>query len=169
MVQYRRNRVPGGTYSLTLALRDRGARYLVDHVEILRQSFRQVRATRAFSVDAVVVMPDHLHLLCTLPERDTDYSERVRLIKRYFTQSLIAAGVVRRGIWQPRFWEHTIRDDEDFRRHVDYIHFNPVKHGYVSGVSEWPHSSFHRYVRQGLLRSDWGGDMADVPGEGVGE
>ena len=169
MVQYRRNRVAGGTYFLTLTLRDRRTNYLVKHVEVLRGSFRRVQITHPFSIDAVVVMPDHLHLLCTLPEGDTDYSERVRLIKRYFTQSLIALDVASRGVWQSRFWEHTIRDDNDFYRHVDYVHFNPVKHGHVCNTNEWPHSSFHRYVRQGLLPLDWGDSTIDMSDEEFGE
>ena len=171
MVQYRRNQVPGGTYFLTLTLLDRRASHLVENVDALRGSFRKVQASHSFSIDAVVIMPDHLHLLCTLPEGDADYSERVRLLKRYFTQSLTHRTAERRSLWQPRFWEHTIRDEDDFRRHVDYIHFNQVKHGYVNAAHEWPHSSFHRYVRQGLLPLDWGGAMHDydMPIDGFGE
>lgn len=152
MVQYRRNYVPGGTYFLTLTLRDRSGDALVRSVDALRNAFDRVRRLRPFRTDAVVVLPDHLHLLCSLPEDDCDFSERVRLIKRSFTES-----TGRRAVWQSRFWEHTIRDEHDFERHVDYIHFNPVKHGYVQRVVDWPHSSFHRDVRRGIVPSDWGG------------
>ena len=169
MVQYRRNRVLGGSYFLTLTLLDRAASHLVENVDALRGSFRKVQAEHSFLAEAVVIMPDHMHLLCTLPEGDADYSERVRLLKRYFTQSVTHLTARPHGIWQPRFWEHTIRDEEDFSRHVDYIHFNLVKHGYVGSALEWPHSSFHRYVKEGLLPFDWGGHMNDVPDGEFGE
>ncbi|MGH8517631.1 MAG: REP-associated tyrosine transposase, partial [Panacagrimonas sp.] len=107
---------------------------------------------------------DHFHLLCTLPEGDADFSTRVQILKRRFTFGLTRRGVpaqldARREacFWQRRFWEHTIRDDEDFERHVAYIHYNPVKHGLVGSVREWPYSSFHRFVQRGLVAEDWGG------------
>ena len=173
MVQYRRSRVAGGTYFLTLTLSDRTANHLTQHAEALRAAFRYAREQRPFTVDAIVVMPDHLHLLCTLPEGDADYSERVRLLKRHFSLFLGSARAVpsrgpvaRRSVWQSRFWEHTIRDEEDFERHVDYMHFNPVKHGLAHRVADWPYSSFHRYVQDGLLPLDWGGDhLKEIDGE----
>jgi putative transposase len=120
-----------------------------------------------FAIDAIAVLPDHLHMVMTLPDGDADYSNRWRLIKRRFTESVLQsrASVERHrngelALWQRRFWEHTIRNSEDFERHVDYIHFNPVKHGLVSRVRDWPFSSFHRFVRQGLLPEDWAGDRA---------
>jgi putative transposase len=110
-------------------------------------------------------LPDHLHIIVTLPPGDNDYPNRWRVIKRRFTNGVAKAGVAiarhangEHALWQRRFWEHTIRDDRDFERHVDYIHFNPVKHALVAGVRDWPHSSFHRYVRHGLLSDDWAGD-----------
>jgi REP-associated tyrosine transposase len=119
-------------------------------------------------IDAVVVLPDHLHAIFTLPNGDVDFSGRWRRIRGHFSSYMVTAGYFTRrhpngdyALWQRRFWEHTIRDDKDFARHVDYIHFNPVKHGLVSPVSDWPHSSFHRYVRQGLLPEDWAGDAAE--------
>ena len=117
----------------------------------------------------MVVLPDHLHAIWTMPENDGDYSMRWRMIKSMFSHSLpnderisvsrLAKG--ERGIWQRRYWEHQIRDELDFQRHVDYIHINPVKHGHVQRVKDWPHSSFHRYVREGLLPDSWAGDGLD--------
>jgi REP-associated tyrosine transposase len=168
MVRYRRNFVPGGTYFFTVTLADRRSRALVDHVAALRNAFRTARRERPFAIDAVVILPEHLHIVITLPPGDADFSGRWRRIKGLFTRSAAAAGATfarnRKGehaLWQRRFWEHTIRDDGDFTRHVDYIHINPVKHGLVARVKDWPYSSFHRYVRQGLLPQDWAGAAAD--------
>lgn len=158
MRRYIRARVPGATYFFTLTLQDRGAHTLLENVDALRQSIVHVKRQRPFTIDAMVVMPDHLHALWTLPAEDADYSLRWLLIKRRFTQA-----VGTRGIWQPRFWEHLVRDQGDFNRHVDYIHFNPVKHGFVARAADWPHSSFHRYVRAGKLPPDWG-VAADIRG-----
>lgn len=176
MVDYRRSGIPNAPYFLTAALRDRGSRLLLDHIDQLRGAFRCADAAHPFRIDAVVVLPDHFHLLCSLPEGDADFSVRMQVLKRRFTFGLVRSGVKvrvdRRGeadVWQRRFWEHTIRDDEDYARHVDYIHFNPVKHGLVGAVRDWPHSTFHRYVRQGLLPGDWGGTGAPQPATPVGE
>lgn len=162
MVLYRRNRVAGGSYFFTLTLADRRARLLTDHVDVLRDVVRRVRAARPFETVAMVVMPEHLHAVWTLPDEDDDYSGRWRAIKTGFTHGLRQAGVSlqpnARGecaVWQRRFWEHTVRDELDLAHHVDYIHYNPVKHGWVKQVKDWPWSSFHRYVRQGVLPGDW--------------
>jgi putative transposase len=175
MVRYRRNFVPGGTYFFTVTVRDRRSRLLVEQIDSLRHSFRTTRIERPFRIDAVVILPDHLHTIMTLPDGDQDFSGRWRRIKSLFTRLVIARGVPadcnQRGeytLWQARFWEHTIRNETDFSRHVDYIHYNPVKHGLVPRVSDWPYSSFHRYVRQGWLPQDWGG-TADSLGVGFGE
>ena len=119
-----------------------------------------------------MILPDHLHVVMTLPLDDADFSGRWRRIKGHFSSRLIAAGAPLKrhangdlALWQRRFWEHTIRDDNDFARHVDYIHFNPVKHGLVSRARDWPYSSFHVYVRQGLLPEDWAGDESQVGGD----
>lgn len=167
MVDYRRNRVLGGTYFFTVTLRDRSARTLIDHVEVLRESVKTVRIRWPFTIDAMVVLPNHLHALWTLPKGDTDYSTRWRLIKSGFSRSLPAS--TPRRVWQDRFWEHTIRDDDDYRHHVEYIWFNPVKHGHVERVGNWPHSSFHRAVRQGLVAADWGGSVSVEQESGYGE
>ncbi|HEY7296771.1 MAG TPA: transposase [Xanthobacteraceae bacterium] len=171
MVRYRRNLVPGGKFFFTLTLANRNSRALIDHIEGLRIATRLTCSSHPFIIDAVVILPDHLHMIMTLPEDDTDYSNRWRLIKRRFTAAVVRSGttVARRqngeaALWQRRFWEHTIRDDRDFERHVDYIHFNPVKHGLVSRVRDWAHSSFHDYVRCGLLPQDWGGDFTQGQG-----
>lgn len=141
---------------------------LVEHIDLLRASFRETTGERPFKIDAIVAMPDHLHLLCTLPPDDSDYSNRVRTIKGRFTSKLRSSGMALDGSghgafspWQRRFWEHTIRDGDDYARHVDYVHYNPVRHSLVSAVGDWPYSSFHRYVRQGLLPNDWGGVNPD--------
>ncbi len=162
MVLYRRNRIEGGTYFFTVTLADRRSQVLTDHVHELRHVFRQVRTKQPFEVVAMVVMPEHLHAIWTLPEGDADYSGRWKAIKSGLTHQLRRNGMDlvsnARGefsLWQKRFWEHTLRDDIDLQRHVDYIHFNPVKHGWVKHVKDWPWSSFHRYVRHGLLPIDW--------------
>ncbi|MCX7193890.1 MAG: transposase [Proteobacteria bacterium] len=162
MVNYRRNLVPGGTYFFTATLRDRSSRLLTEHIGLLRAAFRTVKHKLPFRVDAIVILPEHLHAIWTLPEGDADYPGRWRAIKSTFTHSIVKTGIpVERNdkgeyaLWQRRYWEHTITDEEDFRRHVDYIHFNPVKHGWVNQVADWPYSSFHRYVRQRILPRDW--------------
>ena len=162
MPNYIRTHTPGATYFFTVNLQDRGARFLVDHVADLRQCVKEVRERHPFAIDAMVVLPEHLHAVWTLPQDDGDFSKRWMLVKQSFTRRLQDAGVVpqQQGkaarVWQKRFWEHQIRDDEDLRRHIEYIHFNPVKHGWVMRAREWPYSSLHRYIREGSLHPDWG-------------
>ena len=165
MVRYRRNFVPGGTYFFTVTLFDRRSSDLVDHIGALRAAFRVARRERPFMIDAIAILPDHLHAIFTLPVDDKDFSGRWRRIKGYFSTRVLASGNAARrhangklALWQRRFWEHTIRNEADFERHVDYIHFNPVKHGLVARAVDWPYSSFHRYVRQGWLKADWACD-----------
>lgn len=161
----RRNNVPGARYFFTVTLLDRASRLLVERIDDLRDAFRAVRAQRPFIIDAMVVLPDHLHCVWTLPEGDADYAMRWWEIKSWFSRH-IPKGEQRtkgrinkdeRGIWQRRYWEHTLRDEQDVERHIDYIHYNPVKHGHVSQVAEWPFSSFHSFVRRGIYPMDWGG------------
>jgi putative transposase len=168
MVQYRRNFVPGGTYFFTVTLADRSSSALTDHIDALRTAFRTARLERPFAIDAVVVLPEHLHAIFTLPQDDADFSGRWRRIKGHFSSHMIAGASFDErhpngecALWQRRFWEHTIRNEKDYARHVDYIHFNPIKHGLVSRVRDWPHSSFHRYVDQGLLPDDWAGNVKE--------
>jgi len=172
MVAYRRNRVAGATYFFTVTLRNRQSHVLVERIEELRSAVRTVRRERPFRIDAFVVLPDHLHAVWSLPSDDCDYAGRWRLIKSRFTHALLKAGLrlSRNGkgehdLWQRRFWEHTIRDAEDFRRHVEYIHFNPVKHGWVPRVRDWPYSTFHRLVRQGICPLDWAGGGLENDGD----
>jgi putative transposase len=171
MVFYRRNFVPGGTYFFTVALADRRKDWLIYHVNFLRQAFRLARHKRPFTIDAVVVLPDHMHCIWTLPANDIDYSHRWRLIKGAFSRALIHVdGSIERNtkgeynVWQRRFWEHTVRDEKDFNAHIDYIHYNPVKHGFVARVCDWPYSSFHRFVRLGWLDANWASDPGLVGG-----
>ena len=167
MVRYRRNFVPGGTYFFTVTLRDRRATTLVDHIAALRAAFATTHAERPFTTDAIVILPEHLHALLTLPDADAAYPARWRRIKSLFTAAVAKTDLAirpnvngRYALWQSRYWEHTIRDADDFARHIDYIHFNPVKHGLVTSVRDWPHSSFHRFVRQGVVPGDWGAEPA---------
>jgi putative transposase len=171
MTNYRRYRVKGRTYFFTVNLLERKRRLLTEHIDTLRDAFRTVKQAHPFQLDAIVILPDHLHCLWTLPEGDDDFSLRWRQIKSAFSRA-IETGERRsksrkakheRGIWHRRFWEHVIRDERDYAKHVDYIHFNPVKHGYVDKVKAWPYSSFHRFVRLGVYPVDWvGADDVDL-------
>jgi putative transposase len=158
MVRYRRNRVPDGTFFFTVTLRDRRSDLLVRHIDLLGASWRKARGRIAHHVVAVVVLPDHLHGVITMRDGAGDYSGLWREIKKGFTRGIGSAA----SPWQSRFWEHTIRDADDLAAHVDYVHANPLRHGLVSRVAEWPHSSFHRHVRLGALPQDWGGEV-DLP------
>ncbi len=171
MVHYRRNWLPGGTFFFTVALADRRSSALVDHVDLLRMAVRYARNLKPLAIDAIVILPDHLHAIWTLPSDDADFSGRWRSIKARFTHRVVANGTAvardHRGeylLWQSRFWEHTIRDEADLERCTNYIHFNPVKHGLVSTPAAWPYSSLHRYIRAGILSGDWGGESTDVDG-----
>ena len=168
MVNYRRNLVLGGTYFFTVTLRKRNSRQLLESIDLLRLAFRKTMDAKPFQIEAMVVLPEHLHSIWTLPPNDSDYPGRWKAIKAIFTRELEKSGVAvdkrKDGsalIWQRRYWEHTIRDADDLKRHIDYIHYNPVKYGLVKRVIDWPYSSFHRYVRQGLLPADWAGENFD--------
>ena len=159
-------------FFFTLTLADRGADLLVCEIERLRRAYADVQKRRPFETVAICILPDHIHALRQLPHGDSDYASRLSLFKSAFSRGLAPAStrseskIAKRekGIWQRRYWEHTIRDDADFERHVDYIHYNPVKHGLVPRVADWPFSSFHRYVAEGLLPADWAGDAQDLSG-----
>ncbi len=167
MTNYRRDRTPGGTWFFTVSLANRNSDLLVKKIEHLRAAVRRVRHDWPFHIDAWVVLPDHVHAIWTLPEGEHDFSTRWRLIKSSFSRGLprtesssnsrLSKG--ERGIWQRRFWEHRIRDEKDYRRHVDYIHINPLRHGYVDQVIDWPFSTFSRFVEQGIYAPDWAGGM----------
>jgi putative transposase len=158
-MRYRRIRVPGGSWFFTVATCDRNPLFRKPvGVALLRHALRKVRRRMPFSIDAMVVLPDHLHCVWTLPSGDADYSTRWRLVKTFVTRhgKTVICGHAD-SIWQPRYWEHLLRDEDDYRAHIDYIHYNPVRHGYVDRAIEWPYSSLHRYVRNGVLPADWGG------------
>jgi len=163
MPDYRRNRVPGGTYFFTVNLANRRSDLLVSEIETLRAVIRATRRLRPFHIDAWVILPEHMHCIWTLPEDDTDYSGRWRAIKTNFSKALPNIAVQRpeilardgRSIWQKRFWEHTIRDDRDYNAHMDYVHFNPVKHGLATHPAAWPYSTFQKCVALGLYDPTW--------------
>lgn len=169
MSRYTRAFTAGGTFFFTVNLADRSKTLLTNHIDELRESLRLVRQRHPFHIDAIVVLPEHLHTVWTLPPGDADYPTRWALIKAGFsrrlpkveriTSSRIAKG--ERGIWQRRYWEYQIRDEGDYARHIDYIHYNPVKHGHAQTPIDWPHSSLHRYVRGGILPVDWGMNYAE--------
>lgn len=173
MVKYRRLRVSGATYFFTVTLRDRRSDFLVAHADVLREAFRRVRKERPFVVEAIVVLPDHLHAVWRSPPGDADYSGRWRAIKARFTRELVRHGVPvardRRGkysLWRRRFWEHLIRNNGDSARHVDYIHLTPVKHVLVTNPFDWRLSSIHAYARRGIIGADWrGSELAGEEGE----
>ncbi len=163
MPNYRRLRVPGGTYFFTVNLLDRRSDLLTAHIGELRKAVRLVRAVQPFHIDAWVVLPEHMHCLWTLPEGDVDFSKRWQAIKIAFAKSLprteprSATMLHRRerGIWQRRYWEHAIRDDRDYGTHMDYIHFNPIKHGLAKTPGDWPFSTFGRCLASGFYHADW--------------
>lgn len=172
MSRYRRMRIEGGLFFFTVALADRSSDLLVREIDRLRWTYRSVRSKQPFETQAICILPDHIHALWSLPPGDANFAARWAAIKANFSRGL-PASVSRsaskvnkreKGIWQRRYWEHAIRDDADFERHVDYIHYNPVKHSLVSRVIDWPHSSFHRYVESGILPADWGGDVSEIGG-----
>ncbi|MHB8987714.1 MAG: REP-associated tyrosine transposase [Desulfobulbia bacterium] len=170
-MQYRRSRAKGAAFFFTVVTHGR-RRFLCDeaNITLIREAFQHVINRHPFIVDAFVLLPDHLHCIWTLPENDADFSMRWRQIKSYFSRkcrdkfkggqadALLSTG--KQAIWQHRFWEHQIRDETDFVSHVEYIHFNPVKHGLASSPKAWPHSTFHRFVQQGIYPGDWGEDKA---------
>jgi putative transposase len=180
MSDYRRYFVHGGSYFFTVVTERRARLFSDDRArKLLGSVMRRCLARYPVDVVAIVLLPDHMHAIWTLPSGDRDYPLRWRWIKREFTRSWLAIGGVevavgpaqrnerRRGIWQRRFWEHSIRDEDDLEAHFDNIHFNPVKHGYVNSTRDWPWSSFHRWVRSGHYPLDWGRTAAAIrlPGD----
>jgi putative transposase len=163
-MRYRRALIEGATYFFTVNLAERSSRLLVDRVDALREVVRDVRKAHPFEIIARVVLPDHLHAVWQLPQEDADYPMRWALIKSNFSRTIPKGERIRdsrkkkgeRGIWQRRFWEHLIRDDADLQQHVDYTHYNPVKHGYVERSIDWQFSSFHRHLGFGWVTADWG-------------
>lgn len=170
MPNYTRAHFPGGTFFFTLVTHDRQP--ILTHAKsrrLLRHAWVSEMRARPFTLEAICLLPEHLHFIMRLSDDDGDYSTRISGIKARFTRLFLQEnsgdghGSGRRlkgerSVWQHRFWEHVIRDEEELIKYVDYIHFNPVKHGLVTRVADWPWSSFHRYVRRGIYPLDWGGD-----------
>ncbi len=174
MSDYRRWFVAGGTFFFTVVVHRR--RRLFDNLQavaLLGKVMRECHVKWPVTVNAIVLLPDHLHAMWTLPTGDTEYPKRWGGTKKEFTKAwLTTVGQAvpdnssflstarqrerRRDVWQPRYWEHTVKDENDFERHFDYIHWNPVKHGHARCPHEWPHSSFHRYVERGVYDRHWG-------------
>lgn len=172
MSEYRRAKIEGGSYFFTVTLADRASDLLVREIDRFREAYRAASLARPFETIAICILPDHLHAIWQLPENDFDFSNRWGSIKTGFSRGM-PAGIRRsdskvkkrdKGIWQRRLWEHAIRDERDLATHVDYIHFNPVKHGLVARICDWPHSSFKRYVADEALTKDWGGDIRTIDG-----
>jgi putative transposase len=182
MPRYLRSKSPGGTFFCTVVTFQR-RRFLTDQRSriSLREAISEVRQQHPFIIDAWVLLPDHLHTIWTLPENDADYPKRWGLIKREFSQKarsflhedqLMGQSKEKHrecAIWQRRFWEHQVRNEEDLNRHLDYIHYNPVKHGLVVNVADWPYSTFHRFVKQGLYPDNWGENLTFDPDSSFGE
>ena len=169
MPNYHRAYVPGGTWFFTVNLLQRKNNdLLVREIETLRDVVKAVRQRYPFEINAWVVLPEHLHAILTLPANDCDFSLRWRLIKSGFSRALpktefrsaIRQKNKERGIWQRHYWEHLIRDELDYQRHMDYVHVNPLKHGLVQRVRDWPYSTFHQAVESGLYPIDWCGDLS---------
>ena len=182
MPNYQRAQAQGGTYFFTVVTYwKQKIQTILERWDILRSFIAEVRQSYHFTVEAWVLLLDHIHFIWTLPEGDSNFSKRWGLIKAGFSKKakslfhheewIISSKQKHREttIWQHRFWEHQIRAEEDFARHVDYIHYNPVKHGYVTKVSDWAHSSFHRYVKAGVYSIDWAGIKDGLDGAGYGE
>jgi len=173
MSNYRRAWHAGGTYFFTVNLLQRNENdLLVRHIDLLRDAIRSTRRAHPFVIHGWVVVPDHLHCIISLPAGDVDFALRLRLIKASFSKAIPDSewrSETRqrrgdRGIWQRRYWEHLIRYEKDFAAHMDYVHINPVKHGLVARVADWPYSTFHRLVDDDVYPYDWAGDGAEELG-----
>ncbi|MFA5960273.1 MAG: transposase [Tatlockia sp.] len=177
MVHYRRSVVEGGVFFFTLTLQNRNASLLVDYIHLLTEAVQTVKKEHPFHIKAYVILPEHLHMVWALPQNDSHYSLRWKKIKTLFSKSLARSGVplskTRHNeytLWQRRFWEHTIKDEQDFENHVHYIHYNPIKHGLVKDLNDWPYSSFHHYVKSGRIDKNWGKVRVDCTNSfGFGE
>ena len=167
IMKFRRAKTPGTTYFFTVVTHQR-RKFLChsENIELLRHAFRYGIQKHPFKLEAIVVLPEHLHCLWTLPDGDADFSTRWRLIKSYFSRychsqyqgqaSTSRQSKQEKAIWQRRFWEHKIRDEQDFINHLNYIHYNPVRHGLIDAPKNWPFSSFLRHVEKGFYDESWG-------------
>ncbi|MDP0298818.1 transposase [Glaesserella parasuis] len=168
MSNYRRNFTQGGIYFFTIVLQDRTSDLLVRYIDEFRCAYKETVEKYSFETIAITILPDHLHLILQLPENDDDYSIRLKFLKTRFTQKIpkehrnpnfSREKRNEAGIWQRRFWEHYIRDEEDLEKYIAYTYYNPVKHNYVKNVSDWAYSSFHKDVQNGKFPMDWGSDV----------
>ena len=165
MSDYKRLYVEGGCYFFTVVTYKR--RHILttkENIRLLRIAFKTAQKKRPFVNDAIVILPNHIHCIWTLPENDDDFSERWKSIKQSFTRQYNAYHKPnkRQPLWQPRFWEHLIRTDRDYEEHMNYIHYNPVKHGYVDAPKLWQHSSFRLMVAKGIYPLDWATNETDM-------
>jgi putative transposase len=168
MPQYIRAEQLGGTFFFTVVThRRRKLFYEISNRRILNKVIMEVQSAHPFTIDAWVLLPEHLHCIWTLPEGDADFSKRWGLIKANFSRQL--KGHRTTPVWQNRFWEHLIRDERDLQTHLDYIHYNPVKHGLVNRPRDWPSSTFHRYVQEGLYAINWGEGVSFSSDDKFGE
>ena len=162
-MNYRRVFVPGASYFFTLTLQDRRSDLLIRKIKELRMAFQRVMEAYPFAIDGIVVLPEHIHMSMTLPPDDINYSQRISFIKSAFSRQIEPIEFMNssrktkreRGVWQRRFWEHLISDEQDYERHLDYIHYNPVKHGHVKSPSQWTYSSVYRYINAGILPANF--------------
>ena len=183
-MDYRRAFVPGGSFFFTAVTESRRPVFSTpENVAVLREAMRRVKAKHPLAIVATVILPDHLHAIWNLPPGDADFSTRWRLVKTWFTKhcdrekvpsecflspasALDVPGVRSRlakaeqAVWQHRYWEHWLRDERDFARHLDYLHYNPVKHGWVCHPIDWPYSSFRHFVKRGIYTEDWGSSLS---------
>jgi putative transposase len=151
---------PGGTFFFTVVTHQRQPIFSNPQaIETLRNAFRYTMGRFPFTIVASIILPDHMHFIWTLPKSDSNFSTRWRLIKSHFTRNWNKPTNTIKAIWQPRFWEHLIQSEQDLAHHIDYIHYNPVKHGLAKTPGEWKHSSFHTFVREGFYSPDWGAQV----------
>lgn len=165
-MDYRRAWHKGGTYFFTVnCLQRKNNNCLVRHIDLLKEVISKVKKSHPFKIHAWVVLPEHMHCMIELPEGDADFANRLMLIKMLFSRGipknerLTKTRIERRerGIWQRRYWEHLIKDEKDYQAHMDYVHINPVRHGLVKQVKDWPYSTFHKLIEYGIYSQDWGG------------
>ncbi len=181
MPDYRRTRIEGATYFFTVVTyRRQPVLCLPESLDAMKDIMSMLAERYPFRTDAWVVLPDHLHFVWTLPEGDSAYSVRWAMFKKEMTKRLSSSVRTdaapscsrqrhREGtVWQRRLWEHQIRDEQDYRTHMAYVHFNPVKHGLAGSPKDWRCSSFHRWVVLGAYEEDWRCDGVVVFPDGVG-
>ena len=166
MRHYIRDKTQGGCYFLTFNLANRHSQLLLMHIDKFRDAYAKTIKHHAFILDAMVVLPDHVHMIITLPPDSNDYATIVASLKSQFSRQINKTEIItssrqakrERGIWQRRFWEHRIRDEIDYQNHMDYIHYNPVKHGYVANPQDWQYSTLHKLIKKGVYPANWATD-----------